>query len=224
MQSLRMCCPLFFNMTEEEFDHCLRCSRSEVVLYRKDEPIFFQEDKPQKLFILVEGMVAVCRDSASGKRTIVTAIRDPGELFGEVFLFLNKNAYDHYAVAVNDTRILQMPKEFLTQRCEENCRYHTQLITNMLSILAEKAYYLNRKLQILSSPGLRQKIAKLLLQNLSEGGAVRLPMNREELADFLNVARPSLSRELMKMQEDGLLHITGKNIKVLDEGALQDLL
>jgi len=212
---------LFAQMTADDISHCLACSRSELVAYEKDQPIFFQQDKPQKLFILVEGSVAICRDTASGQRNRITTISQPGELFGEVFLFLNKQEYDNYAVAVSPSKVLQMPREYLFHSCGKNCDYHTLLISNMLSVLAQKAYYLNQKLQIMASPTLRQKISKILLQNASADGTVALHMNREELADFLNTARPSLSRELMKMQADGLLKIDAKRIRVLDFEQLQ---
>lgn len=212
---------MFAQMTADDISHCLACSRSELVAYEKDQPIFFQQDKPQKLFILVEGSVAICRDTASGQRNRITTISQPGELFGEVFLFLNKQEYDNYAVAVSPSKVLQMPREYLFHSCGKNCDYHTLLISNMLSVLAQKAYYLNQKLQIMASPTLRQKISKILLQNASADGTVALHMNREELADFLNTARPSLSRELMKMQTDGLLKIDGKRIRVLDFEQLQ---
>lgn len=212
---------MFAQMTADDISHCLACSRSELVAYEKDQPIFFQQDKPQKLFILVEGSVAICRDTASGQRNRITTISQPGELFGEVFLFLNKQEYDNYAVAVSPSKVLQMPREYLFHSCGKNCDYHTLLISNMLSVLAQKAYYLNQKLQIMASPTLRQKISKILLQNASADGTVALHMNREELADFLNTARPSLSRELMKMQADGLLKIDAKRIRVLDFEQLQ---
>lgn len=216
--------PLFFGMSENDIENCLRCSKSEITTYEKDEIVFHQKDEPQKLLVLLEGNVAVCNDSSSGKRSIVAAFDQTGELFGEVFLFLSRREYDHYAQAVTASKVLQIPKDFLYHTCGANCGYHTKLISNMLSILAQKAYYLNQKLQILSCATLRQKIAKILLQNCSKDGRVDLSMNREELADFLNTARPSLSRELMKMQEDGLLNIKKRNIYITDFEEMQNIL
>jgi len=213
---------LFDRMNDDEIEHCLKCSKSAIVSYKKDEIIFFEEDTPKKLFILIEGSVSICNDSLSGKRNIITTINHEGDLFGEVFLFINKNEYENYAIALNDTKLLQMPKEYLYSSCGKNCTFHTLLISNMLSILARKAYYLNQKLNILSSNNLRQKISKLLLRNSSKDGNVKLEMNREELADFLNVARPSLSRELMKMQDDGLIKIDRKKIKIIDFEEMQN--
>ena len=214
--------PLFADMSEDDIQRCLTCSCAEVVTYEKEELVFLQSDKPSKVLILLEGTIVICNDSVSGKRSIVTTVERGGELFGEVFLFLNKQEYDHYAQAVTTVKVLQIPREFFYRTCGENCHYHAKLISNMLSILAQKAYYLNRKLQIMSCGTLRQKIIKTLLQNASEDGRVCLSMNREEFADFLNVARPSLSRELMKMQEEELIKIAKKEIVILQLEELQN--
>ena len=211
-------------MTESDIERCLKCSGAEVFTYEKEEILFLQSDAPCKLMILLEGAIAICNDSVSGKRSIVTTVDQAGDLFGEVFLFLNKHEYDHYAQAVTLSKVLTMPRDFFFRTCGKQCTYHAQLISNMLAILAQKAYYLNQKLQIMSCATLRQKITKVLLRNLSDDGRVTLSMNREELADFLNTARPSLSRELMKMQEDGLIQMKKKEIIILQLEELQNLI
>lgn len=216
--------PLFSGMSESDIENCLRCSQSEIITYQKDDIIFYQTDEPRNLLVLAEGTVAVCHDTISGKRSIVATFDRSGELFGEVFLFLNRKEYDHYAQAVTPASVLQIPKEFLYHTCGNNCGYHSRLISNMLSILAQKAYFLNQKVQILSCATLRQKIARILLKNCQPDGKVLLAMNREELADFLNTARPSLSRELMNMQDDGLITIHKREIYISDFDQLQNIL
>ena len=47
---------------------------------------------------------------------------------------------------------------------------------------------------------------------MNDRDRVTLKMSREEFADFLNAARPSLSRELMKMQEDGFIKVVRKTL------------
>ncbi len=216
--------PLFSGMTEEEISDCLQCSDAKILSYEKDEMVFYQKDVPTHLLVLIEGSVAICNDTASGKRSIVAAFDQSGELFGEVFVFLKRKEYDHYAQAISSSHVLQIPKEFLFQTCGEMCGHHAKLISNMLTILAQKAYFLNQKVQILSCATLRQKITKVLLRNSDPDGKVNLSMNREELADFLNTARPSLSRELMNMQEDGLIQIKKRAIYIIDYEELQNIL
>ncbi len=217
-------CPVFAGLSEEEIDKCLACSGARIVDYDRDDLIFAQQDTPRHLYILLSGSIAVCSDSAAGRRTVIAGFQEPGELFGEVFLFLEDHPYDHYAQALEAARLLELPRDFLYHSCGENCAFHTRVIRNMLSILAGKAYYLNQKLRLLSSGNLRQKLAMVLLQARAPDGQVRLSMNRETLADFLGVARPSLSRELMKMQEDGLVQLSGRAIFLPAPEALQELL
>jgi Mn-dependent DtxR family transcriptional regulator len=94
----------------------------------------------------------------------------------------------------------------------------------MLGILAGKAYYLNNKLQLLTSGSLRQKIAKYLMDNCNNKKYVKLTMNREQLSAYLNVTRPSLSRELIKMQEDGLIEVDRDMVKIIDLDKLNSAL
>ena len=53
---------------------------------------------------------------------------------------------------------------------------------------------------------------------------ITLPMNREQLAGYLGVTRPSLSRELMKMQKESLIKIEGRTVTILQPEQLQQFL
>ncbi len=63
-----------------------------------------------------------------------------------------------------------------------------------------------------------------MLYITGENGEDSLSMNRQEMAEFLNVARPSLSRELMSMHREGLLEVSGRSIRVKNLKALEDIL
>lgn len=215
--------PLFRGMAEDDIRGCLACSKAQVTRYEKDALVFCQGDMPESVSVLVAGAVAVCNDSNDGRRSIVATFDQPGELFGEVFAFLNHKAYEHYAQALAPSAVLQIPEQYFYRTCGNACEYHAKLVANMLSIFAQKAYYLNQKLQILSCATLRQKIAKMLLCHCGADGRGTLSMGREALADYLNVARPSLSRELMKMQEDGLVRVGRQGVFIADLGALQQM-
>lgn len=215
--------PLFAGMERGDIDRCLRDSGARLVSYERDEMIFCQGDEPRELTLLAEGAVNICNDSALGKRSLVALIDRPGELFGEVFVFLGHKEYEHYAQAAAACKVLHIPKEylFLPYGAADAC--HGRLVSNLLSIFAGKAYYLNQRIQIISCSSLRQKIARALLFSLDHGGAAAA-MNREELADFLNAARPSLSRELMRMQREGLLQAGRRGIVVTDVERMRGIL
>ncbi len=210
---------LFLGMGQSDIQHILECSHSKVRTYDKHQKIFSQEDPPKSLYILISGSIVVCRDSLNGKRYIVTNIEE-NEMFGEVYVFLDDEEYPYYALTNADSKVLEIPKSFFFHYCEEDCKGHNLLLRNMLKILAKKAFFLNNKVQLLSHGNLRQKIAKYLLEQVDETMYVKLNMNREELADYLSVARPSLSRELKNMEKDGLIEADRDIVRILNYGKL----
>lgn len=216
--------PLFKGLTTEESLSLIQCSGARKRTYEKNEILFDQSTKPDRLYILIDGMVGLCRDSVSGDKSILNIIEDQGDLFGEVFMFIEKDEYDYYALALKKTEVLEFPKRFFYKSCGKCCEHHSKLISNMLTILASKAYYLTKKNQLLSSTSLRQKIAKYIFMNMNHNGEFKLNLSKEELASYLNVTRPSLSRELINMREDKLITVQGRLIKVLDKKELEKFL
>ncbi|WP_324822926.1 Crp/Fnr family transcriptional regulator [Sinanaerobacter sp. ZZT-01] len=216
--------PLFYGMDSDEIKKCLGCSQAYLKNYKKEEVLFHEGDIPEYLFMLLDGAVTICRHSISGKRTVITTFHKRGELFGEVYLFLKETNYDSFAVATKDSQVLKIPKRFFYHTCGEMCSHHENLIKNMLAILAGKARFLNKRVQMMASGSLRQKVGKVLLENVQADGTGFLKMNREELADYLGATRPSISRELMKMREEGLIEVSGKWFRLLNLSEMEEYL
>jgi CRP-like cAMP-binding protein len=213
---------LFVDISKEEIQRILSCSKSGVKTYTEGSYIFMQGEKPEKLFLLLEGEIQICKDFSSGKRSVLYMI-EPGNVFGEIFLFGDKKQYWYGAVATVKVQVLEIPWEFFYHFCSNACDHHKQLTRNMLEILSENNFKITRKLQIVSTSSLRERLAIWLMDAMDDKGVVRLTMNREQLADFLGVARPSLSRELMRMQKEGLLTVDKKQITVCDKEAVENL-
>ena len=214
---------LFIGLNEEEILTCLKSIDFNIEEFEKDETIFHVGDKAKHINVLIDGAVSICRDSMDGKRSIVAIFNTVGAIFGEVFLFLENKGYEHYAKAASKVKLLKISKDYLFEGSKEGKDYHKVFLGNMLSDLAFKNYYLNRKVQILSCSSLRQKIAMFLIQNMDRDKRCISGLGREEMADLLNTARPSLSRELMKMQEEGIIEIDKKHIIIKNIEALENL-
>lgn len=212
--------PLFRGLTDEELEDFMQTSGASVRKLKKNEIIFDMEEKPEKMFILLQGAIAICKDTLSGRRIVMTNIDECGDIFGEVYLFLRKESYDFYTIALTgDTAILNIPKNIYVESSGKD--YYHCLVKNILEILSQKAYNLNQKLSIVTSGSLRQKISKLLLTAMDHDQRVELGMKREQMADYLGVARPSLSRELANMQNENLIDIKGQIVEVLNVEALE---
>ena len=199
---------LFKDLSEEEIQHCLSCSKAESIILEKGEMVFSEEDCPTALPMLISGSVTLGMDFCDGKRSIIAIFEKKGDVFGHEFILIGESKYGMYAQAQMRSHILMMPKDFLVGTCERNC---------------QKSLTLNERLEIMSCSTLRQKIAKMILFSIGDKPSMSISMSRQEMADFLNTARPSLSRELMRMQNDGLITVEGRKIIVRNKSALEEL-
>ncbi len=200
---------LFRGLSESDITEFIKNNGGFTAYYKVGEEIFSQGGIPQYLFILEEGSVVVENISLNGQRSIVNRFTKSGTVFGEVYLYLSPRAYDYSCVADIETKICKIPKNAFVM---ENKEFHnSKVINNMLLILSQKAFYLNQKLLVQSAKTLREKLSRFFLMKASDKNLV-LEFNREELADFLGVARPSISREIMKMKREDLIDVKGNKI------------
>ena len=213
--------PLFKDISSEEVQSYLTTVRAKSTVYQKDSFIFFEGDIPKALFILKSGVVQIEKNDIDGKRTIMNRFETPGTVFGEVYAFLQSTPYDYSCRVIADAEILSIPANIFSASSPLS-NVQTKIVQNLLSILAHKAYFLNQKLLIFSSFTLRKKIAVYLLQQAHGQPKITLKLNREAMAEYLAVPRPSLSRELMNMQKDKLLSIS-KDIVTVNIDKLEDL-
>ena len=183
------------------------CSKTVERTFQDESYIFRQGETPKNLFLLLEGVVMLSKDFASGKRDVLFLV-EAGDVFGEMFLFADAENYWYDAIAQGSVRLLEIPWDFFYCFCSNACEHH-RLIT--------------RNLHLLSGTTLKERIALWLLDQAEQNGIVHLAMNREELADYLGTTRPSLSRELMKMQQEGLITVEKNVIKLSDSRALEAL-
>lgn len=160
---------------------------------------------PKSLFLLIQGKVTISQSTMSGRRILLTDITRSGDLFGEVYLFIGKEAYDMDAQAVEDSEVLEIAGEI-----------PKVLWQNMLEIFAKKAYLMNQKVKVLGCASIREKIVRYLFERKNQDGTIHGNLVREEMAEYMNVTRPSLSRELGCMQKEGILEIQGRNIRIAD--------
>lgn len=200
---------LFKNLSEEDLEKISQYISLEERSYRKGETIFNRGDISKDLFYLREGKIAIYNIDSNGKRFILESLDKP-MVFGEIYVYLDL-PFDFYGEAMVDSKIIII-RDF-KKIIEASPR---ALLVNFIDLLARKSLSLSKKNQIISSQSLRQKISKVLLEN-EVNNKVDLTMTREELADYLSVTRPSLSRELSNMVDSDLIEIDGRNIYIINK-------
>lgn len=200
------------------------CLKPRVKQYKKDEYIAIAGDKFESVGIILNGRAAVIKENFEGNRVVIT-ILEPGDMFGEMVVFSRNSLWPSTVVASQDTEVFFLTRDKIVGECANMCPWHRAIIENMLKILSEKAFTLNKKVEYLTIKSMRGKISAFLLEHYKKTGKTTfiLPVNRNDMADFLNVSRPSMSREMGRMKEDGIIDFHRSTIKINDLDALKKM-
>lgn len=203
--------PLFAGISIEDISSMLSCLNAGRKKFEKGEYVFLAGDEVNFVYILLSGKIHILREDSSGRQDMIAEAKD-GELFAEVFACANIKASPVSAYAAEQSEVLVLDYKKVISLCPSSCSFHSALISNMISILARKTLYLNRKLNIISKRTIRERIMAYLSN--FDSSRVILPFNKTQFAAYLCVDRSALSTELSKMQKEGLIDIN-KNIITL---------
>ena len=101
--------------------------------------------------------------------------------------------------------------------CPSACDFHSRLIQNLLSIMAQKNLMLTRKITHMSRRTTREKLLSYLSEQSAKAGSevFDIPFNRQQLADYLSVDRSAMSAELGRMRNEGLLRFNRNHFELL---------
>lgn len=184
--------------------------------------VFHEGDMPRGLYLLLSGALEIRRDTSSGRQVFLSEIQTPGEMFGEVYEVIQK-PYDMYVEAVKKSEVLEVSSAIFSLEHHGGDLSRPALLVqqNLMRIFAQKAYAMRGRIQVLASGSLREKLARLFFDHLADDGTVEIAVNRETLAAYLAVTRPSLSRELSAMAKESLLAVDGRHIRVTDRARLE---
>ncbi|MBN2047186.1 MAG: Crp/Fnr family transcriptional regulator [Anaerolineaceae bacterium] len=212
---------IFENIPENELIHMLDCFQPRVAQYWKHEVVAFGGDAVNGIGVVLEGKLAVIKDNPNGSPVMVTQLKS-GEMFGEMAAFSGIEQWPATVIAQEDSQVMFLSVDKIIGICQKGCFSHRQLLMNLLKILANKALLLNRKIEYLSRKTLRSKLAAYLLEQARRRDTLQfeLPLKRDDLARFMNVARPSLSRELINMRNEGLISFDRSQFTILDRERL----
>jgi len=217
--------PLFAGIAPVEVVQLLECLWPRLEMYRKDEFVILSGDEVRGSGLVLSGRLAVIKENALGQQLILT-ILEPGDMLGEVAVFAGISEWPSSVRTLDESVVVYLSAAQITGTCQKNCGSHQQMIQNMLKILARKALLLNRKVEYLSVKSIRGKVCALLYEQSQKMGDQRfhLTMNRNEMASFLNVPRPSISRELCALRDEGIIWFDRSEFEILQETNLKHYL
>ena len=212
--------PIFSGLTEGELEFLVQ--HTVTRRYSAGERVFGEGEPCNGLYIVKAGHVRIFKSSAGGREQVLS-IDGPGSSIAEVPVF-DGGVYPASAVAVEPATLLFVSKPDF----HSLCRAHPDVGLKVLRVVGARLRKLVSIIEELSFTTVRHRLASYLFRlsqksgkRTAEGTVVSLPVNNQELAAHIGTVRELVSRNLSRLQAEGLLKIDGRNVTIRDLKALQ---
>ena len=209
--------PLFSGIEESEFDKLL----SSVVFQRRNYPsesmVVSQGEECNRLLVLTEGAVKGEMISPTGKSLKIEDMESPTVL-APAFVFGKNNRFPVTIISTSAVKFVVIPRAELLKLFQLN----KTVLQNFLAMISSRAQFLSEKLRFHSFKSLKAKLAFFLVNEAGDQDSFRLKHSQNELAELFGVTRPSVGRAFLLMQEEGIIDIRYKQVKILNREKLTD--
>jgi len=216
-----LCLPVGLAQADLEHLDALVATRRAVT---RGEPLFRGGERFQALYAVRTGFFKTCIVSDDGREQ-VTGFQMAGELLGLDGISSERHNVD--AVALEDSQVCVIPFGQL----EELSRDFTPLQHQFHKIMSREIVRDHGMMLLLGSMRAEERLAAFLLnltQRLQARGfsasSLILRMTREEIGSYLGLKLETVSRTFSKFQDDGLLEVKQRHIRILDEAGLRQLI
>ena len=194
---------LFQGISQQEFPALLTQLNARRRQYDKGAVILHRGDQTARLGLVLSGTVHMVKEDFWGARTIVGLAR-PGEVFAESYACLPGAGLEVSVLAAADTEILFLDA---APALSGGGTGSAQFSRNLLAMLAGRNLTLTRKIGHMARRSIRDKLLSYLSAQAMQAGGPEfdIPLDRQQLADYLAVDRSALSTALGKLRGEGVL-------------------
>ena len=210
---------LFSGLTPEERESLVR--RAVRKKYADGERLFTEGDPCDGLFVVSKGAVRIFKSAPSGREQVL-AVEGAGSSIAELPVF-DGGDYPASANAVGDTDAVFISRQAFQAFCLE----HPQVALKVLAVVGSRLRRLVAIVEELSFTTVRQRVIALLVR-MAEAEGKRTPrgvqfslkVGHQEIAFEIGTVRELVSRNLARLQAEGLLEVDGRELIVKDLAAL----
>jgi CRP/FNR family transcriptional regulator, cyclic AMP receptor protein len=208
---------LFAALTDRELESLV--ARTVVRSYTAGELLFSEGDPCAGLYLIASGRVRIYKASPSGREQVL-AVEGRGASIAELPVFDGGN-YPASAAALEPADLL-----FISRKDFRNvCLQHPEVALKVLQVVGGRLRRLVGIIEELSFTTVRHRLISWLLRQAKtqgdRGPVVLLSPSQQELASQIGTVRELVSRNLARLQAQGLIRMNGREVTILDEAGLK---
>lgn len=196
---------LFRGCREKDIAHMAKHLDFKTVCYKKKDVILSNGDTVTDIGLVLSGSVQIGHNDFFGNKSIL-AIVEKGGVFAEAYACIPNEPLMIDVTANDDCEILFISVSKLFEPCSQ-CDSTNRLIQNLVLIAAQKNLQLSKHSIHTTPKTIRGRLMSYFSEQISaqNSNIITIPFDRQQLADYLNLDRSALSKELIKMKKDGLI-------------------
>jgi len=193
---------------------------SQVVSVRKIDKgqiLFFDGDLATGFYLLFDGKIRIYKSNPDGKEYTIHII-NPGQIFAEVAIFEGKH-FPANSMAIVDSVVGYFPKDRFLDLIQKHPRISLKIIGSLSRFLREY----NQMVEELALKEVSARIACFLLDKSEKraNDTIKLNLTKTELAKSLGTISETLSRNLRKLKDRGIIKVDAQTITILDFDRLE---
>ena len=197
--------PLFQDLSESDLDQLYHAACMRSQFFEKNQTVFHAGDRICEVGIVQTGNVHIEMIDLWGNKSILSSIA-PGQIFAETYAICRKPLLVDVTAAA-PCQILFLNLEFLARSFSEPGSCRDAIMQNLFAICVRKNLILSNRIFCTTPKTVRGRLLVYLSSESAKAGSTSftIPFDRQGMADYLNLDRSALSKELGRMKKDGIL-------------------
>ncbi|HKM29286.1 MAG TPA: Crp/Fnr family transcriptional regulator [Bacilli bacterium] len=192
--------------------HTIDCdSYIAIRSYKKDDIIHTEGEMCNEVSLVVQGVISIYTYTYFENEYSIAHVEKDG-IFGNFLIFADNPTYLGNVISQTNTTIIVIKRHNLLNLLSSD----KQILLNFLRLSSNSILNIQERVKVLSQKSIKEAIMFYFEDVIKQTKAnVIYIKNKERLAEYLNIPRPSLSRSLIELKKSGIIKIDGKYITVL---------
>lgn len=201
---------LFHQIEKEILEYIVSEASCQIVEYKKNSQVAVEGELCNCLSMILEGSISAQQYNTNGELIKIQQFKE-GECFGSVLLFSSQPNYPYSLFTSKECTIFSIPFPIVEELLDRSKTFQR----NYMKLLSDRVTMFKNKIQMLSQKNVGSRLVHFFMvegDNYIEDSFF-LPYTKTELSEFVGMTRPAVSRELKKLEEQGILEL--KKSKIL---------
>ena len=202
---------LFRGLDIKTITHIIKEIPPQQKTYKRNDLIYPSPNDKEAVGFVIQGKCEIRKPRSDSGKTVIN-ILSPGDSFGILSVFSDEEFPTEIYASVNCSILFFSKVQIISF-----VNNYSQISTNIITFLADRVNFLNRKIATFSAKSVESKLAAFILDECERQSSDTITFNAKKTSEEIGVGRASVYRALASLQDSGLIIFTNKQIIITNK-------